>query len=301
MNNLGEKQWKQALAKFKTNLTDEVITNAIKKLPPPIYSIRGQQIIDDLKNRRDQIADKEGLNYYNFLSKEVDIVGSNKKEYFKISKADNGLHVTVYKRTTEKDSGSVMFDRIFKEDQTKEIRLYGLNNEDVFDIDENVKSKINLRIIGGRGNDTFNIKGKVENYVYDLNTEKNYIYNSKNSRVRMSANTAVNNYDFTGYTYDLYRFPRVNFGFNAEDKLLMGVGFLRRTYGFRKEPYATQQRISTLYAINKGSYQAIYNGEFNHVIRGNDLLFNAEYVHPVFNNFFGIGNNTISNERAGIL
>jgi hypothetical protein len=73
---------------------------------------------------------------------------------------------------------------------------------------------------------------------------------------------------------------------------MLGVGFLHRTYGFRKEPYSTQQRFSTLYAINRGSYQFNYNGEFNHIVRGNDLVLNAQYVHPTFNNFFGIGNET---------
>jgi hypothetical protein len=293
MNSLNEEEWKRILANFKTNLTDDVITNAVKKLPPPIYAIRGENIIEKLKNRRDQLAATEGLKYYRFLSKEVNVVGSNKKEYFKVSNADGGgLHVKVYKRSNEKDSSSVMFDRVFKEGETEEIRLYGLNKDDIFDIDGNVNSKIEMRIIGGRGDDTFNVKGKMDNYIYDLSLEKNYITNPNRSRLKLSTDPAVNEYDVINHHYNIYRFPQLNIGFNAEDKLMVGMGFLRRTYGFRNEPYATQQKLSTLYAINHGSYQVKYNGEFNHALGNTDLVLNGIYVHPVLNNFFGLGNST---------
>jgi hypothetical protein len=109
----------------------------------------------------------------------------------------------------------------------------------------------------------------------------------------MSGSTDVNQYDVTGYRYNYHRFPRINIGFNPEDKLLLGIGYLSRTYGFRKEPFAIQHRVSTLYAINRGSYQARYNGEFNQVIKHkHDLVVNAEIIHPTLNNFFGYGNNT---------
>jgi len=36
--------------------------------------------------------------------------------------------------------------------------------------------------------------------------------------------------------------------YNPEDKFLGGIGVLRRTYGFRKEPFASEQRLSGMYA-----------------------------------------------------
>jgi outer membrane protein assembly factor BamA len=47
-----------------------------------------------------------------------------------------------------------------------------------------------------------------------------------------------------------------------------------------------------LYALSKGAYQVKYAGEFNHFFRNNDLLLNIDYVNPVLNNFFGLGNKT---------
>jgi hypothetical protein len=298
MNNIDGEKWKEILNDFHANITDQVIDNAVKKLPPNVYAINGPAIAKTLKSRRDFLKKSAGMRYYNFLSREVDVIGSNKDEYFKISKDNKGLmNLSVYKRKANNDTGALMYTRSFKPSETKEVRLYGLNGDDYFDIADDVTANIRVRLIGGRGNDTFNVAGKNEKYVYDLNAEKNYIKNGRNAKNYMSDDPSVNQYDVTGYRYNYHRFPRINIGFNPEDKLMIGIGFLNRTYGFRKEPFATQNKLTTLYAINRGSYQVRYNGEFNQVIKQkHDLVANGEIVHPTLNNFFGLGNDT-KNER----
>ena len=115
------------------------------------------------------------MKYYRFLSKEVNIVGSNKNEYFKVFNTNDSLEVKVYKRKRSTDSSSVMFDRIFDSKSTKFINLYGLNGDDIFEVDSTADSKIKLRIIGGKGKDTFNINGNVRNTIYDFKNDSNYI------------------------------------------------------------------------------------------------------------------------------
>src|SRR5439155_26562337 len=167
LNQLDKNEWKNTIADFQKNMTDSVIKKAVKKLPPPIYTLDSAVITKKLISRR-SVLDEDALHYYNFLSKRVNVVGSNKKEYFKVSREGNDLNVKVYKRKKENDSISLMYDRTFDPHQTKEIRLYGLNDDDIFDIDSNAHSKILVRMIGGKGNDTFNINGHVHNYIYDL-------------------------------------------------------------------------------------------------------------------------------------
>lgn len=292
LNRLSQQEWINITEEFKRSITDDVIAAAVKKMPSEIYALNGQKIIDKLKTRRD-ILTKAALKYYDFLSKEVNIVGSNQKEFFKVSGIGNNVLVNVFKRKNDNDSVALMYSRLFDNKHTKEIHLYGLNDNDKFEIDEQVKSKINVKMIGGRGNDTFNLKGDVHNSIYDINTEKNYISKNKHSKDRTSSLPEVNKYEATGYKYDIFRFPRINIGYNVEDKLLLGVGFLSRTYRFRKEPYASQQRLSTLYALSHKSYQLKYSGEFNQLIGKTDLIVNAETSNPVLNNFFGLGNETV--------
>lgn len=291
LNRLDSAVWKRTVATFRANLPDNVIDNAVKNLPPEIYAISGAEISEKLKSRREYLP-KAAMKYYNFLSKQVNVVGSNKKEYFKVESVGKNMQVRVYKKTDNTDSASLMYSRIFEPSVTEEVHLYGLNGDDVFEIDRNAKSKIKVRIIGGRGEDTFDIKGNVSNNLYDLTTEKNYISNKNKTRVLFENDPYVNNYSTSGFKYDTYNFPLLNLGYNAEDGLMAGIGFSKKTYGFRKDPYSTYQRLSTLYALSSGSYKVRYRGEFNQAIKNTDIVVNAELAKPTLNNFFGLGNFT---------
>jgi hypothetical protein len=296
MNNLDEAAWKRITVDFKNTINDEVIKSAVGKLPGAIAAIDSATIAEKLRSRRDVLPEK-AMSYYKFISKTVTVPGSNKDEYFHVKKHDGGLQLTVYKRTDLKDSTTIMYNRVFDEKITKEIRLYGLNGDDKFEIDPDVSSKIKFRIIGGKGKDSFDLKGNAKSKIYDLSLEKNGIVNLRKARKRFSADPLVNEYKTNDFEYTRIRFPQLNFGFNEEDKLLVGLGFSRRTYGFRKEPYATDQKLVTLFAPVENAYQIRYNGIFNKVFFGNDFLVHMQFVSPTLNNFFGLGNETVNNKN----
>ena len=79
----------------------------------------------------------------------VFIVGSKKNELFEISRVnDNETAVNVYKINKEGEKKSDPFySRTFKIGETKEIRLYGLNGNDVFYVDSQLTSRIKVRMI----------------------------------------------------------------------------------------------------------------------------------------------------------
>ncbi len=244
MNALNENEWINITDSFVNSIPDNVIIEAVKKLPPEIFAISGQTIIDKLKSRRD-ILKKEALAYYYFISKEVRIPGSNQGEYFHVKKAGNGLQVLVYEIKKRSDTAALIYSRVFDRQHTEEIWLYGLNGRDEFKVDDDVSSKIRLRIMGGKGKDTFNIIGNVRNNIYDLSTEKNAVVQSNRSKVKFSSNPVNNDYRTISYNYNTYKFPQINLGYNVEDKLFAGIGFTTKTYSFRKEPFSTSQRLSS--------------------------------------------------------
>ena len=289
LNNLDETAWEKITKNFQQSLTDDVIKKAVTKFPPPIAALDSAVVAEKLISRRDHLL-KNAIKYYRFISKEVSIIGSNKPEYFHLKKSPNGLQLIVYKKLDSTDSASVMYSRIFDSKVTKEIRIYGLNGNDKFEIDPDVSTKIKLRIIGGKGNDTFDLKGNVHNFVYDLSTEKNAMINLRRTNKELSADPSIIEYKNTGFEYTKIRFPQINLGYNREDRLFFGIGFSRRTYGFRKVPFATDQRLVTLYAPHEGAYQFKYDAVFNKVISKEDIVIHAQFVNPTLNNFFGFGN-----------
>ncbi|NCI45897.1 BamA/TamA family outer membrane protein [Sediminibacterium sp. WSJ-3] len=300
LNRLDRQRWVNIIDSFQHTMTDSLLAVAVNRMPPEIVAIDGAEILTKLKGRRDQMMEK-GLEYYRFLSKTVTVLGTNDNEYFKVTTVDDTLQVSVYKRDKKTQKlESVMYERKFDPRDTKEILMYGLNSDDYFDVDEKADSRIRLRLIGGKGSDTFNVKGNIRNYLYDMTTSENYVAENNRSRVRTSSDPHVNDYTPVNFKYNLSHFPQFNFGFNAEDKFLVGLGFSRRTFGFRKEPFATEQKFSTLYAFNSGAYQIKYQGQFNQAIGKLDIVARASLLNPALDNFFGFGNETPYDQKKGI-
>jgi len=291
LTDLDANDWKEMAAYVQRNLSDSVIRQAVRKMPPEIVAIDGEIIANKMISRRD-LMPTEALKYYRFLSKKVNIIGSNQREYFKVTSVPDGLQVRVYAVTKGNDTSFIRYSRVFKTRETFEIRLYGLNDDDVFEIDSTASSKIKLRIIGGKGVDTFNLKGNVESLLYDMKSEGNVIQNSKRAKNRFTTDPPLNERSIYGFEYNTTKFPQFFLGYNTDDGLLIGLGASKRTYGFRNLPYASDQRLSVLYAPNHSAYQVRYKGEFNHITRNYDLLVNANYSNPALRNFTGFGNNT---------
>lgn len=296
LTDLDQADWEKTISGFQQKLSDSVIHQAVKELPADIYKIRGEKIASRIISRRNAIKDA-AMQYYHFLSREVNIIGSNQKEYFRVSSAGDKLLVKVYAKSRKSDTSFLMYSREFDPKVTREIRLFGLHDEDVFEVDKDARSSIKLRIIGGRGIDTFNIKGNVEALLYDLKGDAGtggdyFIKDSSHAKKRFSYDPPVNDKSILGFNYNTTRFPQVHLNYNSDDGILIGAGFSHRTYGFRNLPYASDQRLTALYGIDRGALRLQYRGEFNHITRNLDLLIRANYASPSLNNFFGLGNNT---------
>ncbi len=291
LNQLEMSDWEREIKTIQASLTDAVIDSAVKKVPAEVYNISGPLLAQKLKDRRNALPEA-GREYYEFMTKQVNVLGSNKKEYFKVTGEGRNLRVKVYKRNEKSDSAALMYERVFTPRETDEVHLYGFNGNDIFEIDDNARSNVRVRIIGGKGDDTFNVRGSVRNFIYDVNYDSNYVINSNRSRVTINADPLNNQYEMTGFEYNRNTFPTIHAGYNIEDKLMLGVGFSRRVYGFRKDPYASYQRLTTLYAVNRSAFKVRYQGEFNEVLGKYDIVLDGQITEPVLNNFFGLGNNT---------
>jgi len=293
LTDLDKNEWEQSVTSFQQKLSDSVIRHAVQQLPPEIFRIDGEKIISKLISRRN-ILKNAAIKYYGFISRQVNIVGSNQKEYFKVSSVGDKLQVRVYVKSKDNDTSFIMYDRIFDPAVTKEIRLFGLHDEDVFEVEKSASSKIKLRIIGGRGIDTFDIKGNVEALLYDLKSAGGdyYLKDSSHAKKRFSNDPPVNDRSLLGFNYNTSKFPQFHFNYNSDDGTMIGAGFSRRTHGFRNLPYATDQKLSVVYAIDRGALRLQYRGEFNQITRNLDLVLKADFSSPTQQNFFGYGNNS---------
>lgn len=297
LTELSEEDWVEVAKEIQRDLTDEAIENAIKQWPEKIFELDGETIIAHIKARRDRLVEY-ALDHYLFLAKAVSVVGSNKHEHFQVDRLSNGdVHVVVRKMKKDGDKKKVIYDRLFKYGETKEIRLYGLDGDDEFEVEGTAPKSIKVRIIGGSGDDELDDDSKVngpgkKTIVYDTKTGNKVKLNSE-SKNRLSDDPMVNNYDRKSFKYNVLT-PLITGNFNPDDGMFLGAGFLYTTHGFRKEPFKWKHKILGSYALNTASYNFTYNGDLTDAIGKWDFEGELLMRVPDFtNNFFGMGNESV--------
>jgi hypothetical protein len=130
---LKKEDFKQIADSLKMQLTDPVIENALKCWPENIYKISGKEFDTNLKKRRNQLPEV-AEKFYKLLAKNVEIPGSDKKEIFRLTGMKNSLLVEMLTPGKKGNPDSLIASRIFYPSETKELKVYGLGNEDVFEI-----------------------------------------------------------------------------------------------------------------------------------------------------------------------
>lgn len=293
LNELNEQQWKTAVDEFLSKMTDAVIQEAMDRQPEAIKDLRWNEIINKLKARRNFLA-AEVMEYFKFLSQEVNVVTSDKKELFDVTINDDGsVHLQVFKITNEGEKSTLMYDRVFDPTVTEELRLYGFGGDDRF-IVRGKRDKIKIRMIGGEGADVFEneTNSGETGIVYDHDEEDNKL-NGELKR-KLSSDTMAHYYNRLGYRYNNV-IPFVSAAYNRDDGLYLGVSLKVIRHGFRKDPYKNLHEFSINQALSTKAYNFKYYTEFISVFgRFTDLLFDADIKAPNnTTNFFGYGQNSV--------
>jgi hypothetical protein len=289
------KDWMSITKDIQSNISDDVIHEAINSLPDNIYDLSGKEIENKLQARRD-LLHEYAKDFYRFLSKTVDVVGTNDRELFDVNRLENGnTEVNVYEMSDKKGKiKEKLYSREFKHDETKEIRLYGLKGKDSFEVVGYGKKGIKVRIIGGRGKDYISDESKVRGLgkntvVYDRKDKENEIIKSNETRLQLSNKKSVNEYDRKQFKHNTLM-PLLQVGYNIDDGVFIGGGVNIKRYNFRD---STFHKITGNLAIRTAAFAVSYNGLFTSLSQKFDLMVDADISYPRnVDNFFGLGNET---------
>ncbi|HTN17228.1 MAG TPA: metallophosphoesterase, partial [Chitinophagaceae bacterium] len=261
LHQLAQKDWEEVIASLQQSLTNEVIEQSVQQLPDSVYKQIGQRIIRDLISRRNKLM-QYGLDYYRFLSKTVDIPGSDKKEVITIQ-SDSTTRVVMQKLKKDGSAGDTIYSRTFTKETTKEIRLYGRDGADHFIIENSRKPAVKIRLIGGDGDDSFYVHQNSKRnrlLIYDRSDKKNTYPDHRFARQHLSQKNEINDYNPRSFKYNRLA-PMATAGYNLDDGLLLGLGGVYTRQGFRKEPYASRHRIIIGGAFATGASFVKYKGD----------------------------------------
>ena len=315
--------WDSVTTFVQTRLTDQVIEDAVHRMPDEWFAKEGERIIHILKMRRDGLPEISG-EYYEMITKYVSIYTSNKRECAEIKRLDDDrVEVLIYKKDkqTGQKKGEPFFSKTFHRDYTKEIRIDLLGGDDTAVISGEVDRSITVIVTGGKGSDEIIDQSVVHGYFLSITPfyapdTKSIIYDSgEKSRILMGPSSklitdkAPEPKPFNPETdniNDKYE-PQIEdrghdwkagfwIGYNSSDGLLIGGGPVLYEFGYRTNPYVYRMSLLMAYITNIKTFVLDYKGEFNTLIKPLRTKLNMRKLTAHLN-FYGFGNETTINQN----
>lgn len=282
--------WLEEARAIKDGLTDEVIDQAFLELPVEVQDSTANHIKQVLKQRRDVVVDLADR-YYQYLSRLVIITGTDKDDHFEIIREDGQTTINVY-RIKKEGLGAPYKTRVISSDDTREVWLYGLDDDDRFEAKGSGKKPVFIRIIGGQNNDVYALENGKNIKVHDHKSKPNTIEELGGASIRLADDYEVNTYDYQKLiTRSNNIIPSI--GANPDDGLRIGVTDVYTIRGFKTNPYHQRHSFGLQYYFATSGYDFKYQGDFANTFGNWNLVLDARFTSENFaRNFFGFGNET---------
>jgi len=160
--------WLSVVRDVQRLLTDEVIANAARQMPPEHFEIFGEELTRSLRLRRDHLP-VAAQHLYEIVFGHADMHATDEAEQFTITRLPGGAVTLTFGAI---DGSVTRFTRTFESDETSEIRLYMQGGDDLVVL-SGPQSPILLRLIGGGGSDRFEGDGR-GSIIYDRVEDSEY-------------------------------------------------------------------------------------------------------------------------------
>ncbi|MEO4005842.1 metallophosphoesterase [Flavobacterium sp. CAU 1735] len=294
--NATENDWIAQARYIHDNLTDALIDNAFFNLPEEVNDATIEDIKKKLKIRKTHL-EQYASEYYKVLHKTVLIVGTDKKDKFIIDRTNNGS-VTVSNIRLKNSGEELINSKTYPDSETKEIWIYGLNDDDQFEVKGDGKSKIKIRLLGGQNHDTYTVENGKKVIVYDFKSKENTYSLDGKTRKFLTDDYEINSYDYKKPKYNAFNsLPTI--GYNPDDGFKLGMIGSYTVNGFNRAPYSSMHGFKANYYFATHGFELTYNAVVTKVIGDWQFEFEARFTSPNFAiNYFGYGNETENQDET---
>lgn len=291
--------WEAEIQFIQQNLTNEAIEMALHQMPTEVQDQTMNHIIHILKKRRDNLT-HYGKEYFEIVNKTATITGTDKEDYFDINRLEDGTtEVSVY-RIKNGDKKDRFHHKIFSPQHTQEIWIYGLDDDDVFDVHGKGKANIKVRIIGGQNHDVYKIDNGNKITIYDYKSKPS-TFETKQGVKRLTDDYKTNVYDYHKVKYNslVWAIPAV--AYNPDNGLMLGPSLTYTINNFNQNPFTQQHRAQFKFFTATKGVEVTYLGELAGVLGNGNLLIDFLYQSPYYSkNFFGFGMNSHYDDKRDL-
>jgi hypothetical protein len=146
----------------------------------------------------------------------------------------------------KENKNDILFSRTFYPSETKEIRLYGLNGKDVFNISGESNKSIKIRVVGGPDKDLVYdqsiVKSGGKNTLIYEESPKSEISTLSECKRIQSWNKSLFNYDRNNFSYNTY-LPIPYLGFDQYIGIEFSLGVVFTQHNYRTRDYSSRHTI----------------------------------------------------------
>ncbi|RKR15139.1 calcineurin-like phosphoesterase family protein [Maribacter vaceletii] len=283
--------WLQQARYLQENITEEVIDQAFLNFPKEVRGEKTEELKSILLSRKQHLIETAKA-YFNLLNKFSTITGTDKDDYFTITgQGSNSIKVEGHRIKKGKKTDQ-FFSKVYSKSTSKEIWIYGLDDDDYFDVKNITKSMPKLRIVGGQNNDIYDVVNSKGVYLYDNKLKKNTLKSIKGAKVRFTTDYETNTYQPIKYkTSNNQLIPMA--GYNPDDGFRLGISNTYVYNGLRQNPFTRRHILNAQFYFATSGFDILYKGEFANIFGNANLEVLAKLTSPNFSvNFFGYGNDS---------
>ncbi len=285
----GRQQWEYVAKQIQDTLTNGIIEEAFNEIPPEVQDAELQKIKETLLARKKNLV-AIANRYYDYLSNLQTITGTDEADYFEITREAGGkTNVKTYRYTDGKKEDLMIEHDYFHKD-TRELWIYGLDGNDVFEVNGKDSDLIYVRVIGGNGTDVYRINEGRRVKFYDSDTNPSTIEENEKGIPIFTDIYDLNTYDYRKQISDTKRIAPA-LGYNPDDGFRLGMQFIYTVNSFKRNPFAKRHNLTAGYYFDTSSFDLNYEGEFANSIGDLNLKIGAHIESPNYTvNYFGYGN-----------
>jgi hypothetical protein len=292
--------YEEVALELKSQLTDQLIDDAVRRMPLEWYAISGKELSEWIKKRRDGLPEI-ALRFYLSLADRVDVRGTNRAEIATVRVlAAGALEVTLAPAGADGPGGAPFYERHFSPKDTKEIRIYLLGGNDRL-VTSGRATAITLRVLGGPGDDTLDDSAGGQADLRDSEGRNVFL---RGPGTKVSRRGWVNPLDLPDgpwiepRAYGHWTAPVADISWHPDQQLMIGGGFTRTSWAFRKYPWSSLQDFTLVYSTGYQAFRAKYSAQVR--LNSSSLIGRVDLlVSGVENlNYYGLGNETANLTRS---
>ena len=284
--------WIEIANDLRNRITDEVINDAVSRMPKPYFDLSADKLVRLMKSRRDKLPDI-AERIYRYMNAEIDVQATDESERIDLRYLDKGL---IEVSIAVKNGDEPYFKRQVSAADTKSLRLYLRGGQNTLVCHTPARGGTKIEVIGARANDVLEgCKGANLRFTEaeEIERRKTLVRIAPNPFEQASVPTlnippeAERPRDWRTGTLPVYTVRA-----NSDDGLVLGGGAVFSRFQFGKNPFGQRHTLSGGVSVTRGEFEATYAGVFQHWNPRLQSSLTATIDSIDLADFFGFGNET---------